>query len=148
MAIEKVITIKSTNQKMAKNNNPYLEVVAQDDAKYSIFDQALWNLFAPNLSVKLSLEKKGNFWNVMGAESVKDALEAREAIKEQGDEVAQAPGEAIGMITKEIGDHIRAGTLSTIFGSKIANSLLVWYRGQTLGITRIDFDGKDLPKFK
>lgn len=145
MAIEKVITIKSTEQKMAKNNNPYLEVVAQDDAKYSIFDQALWNILAPNLSVKLSLEKRGNFWNVIGAESVKDALEAKQAIAKQGDEIAP---QAVGMITKEIGDHIRAGTLSTIFGAKIANSLLVWYRGQTLGITQIDFDGKDLPKFK
>lgn len=86
MAIEKVITIKSTDQKMAKNNNPYLEVVAQDDKKYSIFDQALWNLFSPNLSVKLSLEKKGNFWNVVGAESVKDALEAQQKIAEQGDD--------------------------------------------------------------
>ena len=60
----------------------------------------------------------------------------------------QIAPQAVGMITKEIGDHIRAGTLSTVFGKKVASSLVVWYRGQTLGITQIDFDGKDLPKFE
>jgi len=104
MATEKVITIKTTEQKMAKNNNPYLEIIAQDDTKYSIFDQGLWNILAPNLSVKLSLEKKGNFWNVMGAESVKDALEAKQAIEKQDDE--HAPQE-VGMWWKEAGETLR-----------------------------------------
>ena len=61
---------------------------------------------------------------------------------------AQENGQAVGMTTKEIGDHIRAGTLSTVFGKTIAVGLTVWYRGRILGITKISFDGKDLPKFE
>ena len=56
-------------------------------------------------------------------------------------------GAARGMTCKEVGDHIRAGTLSTVFGKKIATTLLVWYRGELLGITKVSFDGKNLPKF-
>lgn len=52
------------------------------------------------------------------------------------------------MITKELGDHIRAGTLTKVFGAKIAVSLTTWYRTQTLSITQISYDGKDLPKFE
>ena len=53
--------------------------------------------------------------------------------------------QAVGMITKDLSDHIRAGTLSQVFGKKIAIELTKWYRGQVLAITRITYDGKDLP---
>ena len=56
--------------------------------------------------------------------------------------------QAVGMMTKEIGDMIRAKMLTVIYGTKIANELTIWYRSQTLGITRINYDGVDLPKFK
>ena len=65
-----------------------------------------------------------------------------------GEELPAPAPQAVGMITKELGDMIRAKLLTEIFGSKIANGLLGWYRSQTLGITRIPYDGKDLPVFK
>ncbi len=52
------------------------------------------------------------------------------------------------MMTKEIGDMIRAKMLIVVYGTKIANELTIWYRSQALGITRINYDGKDLPIFK
>ncbi|KKL56342.1 hypothetical protein LCGC14_2246370 [marine sediment metagenome] len=59
-----------------------------------------------------------------------------------------ADGAARGMSVKEIGDMMRAGLLSKIFGETVARSLTVWYRGELLGITKINYDGKDLPKIQ
>ena len=56
--------------------------------------------------------------------------------------------QAVGMMTKEIGDMIRAHELVKVFGDKIAIELVKWYRSQALGISRVDFDGKDLPEYK
>ena len=56
--------------------------------------------------------------------------------------------QAVGMITKEIGDMIRAKYLVSIFGGEISKELIKWYRSQTLGITKIPFDGAKLPQFK
>ena len=69
-------------------------------------------------------------------------VEAPPALKPQ----EPAP-QAVGMLIKEIGEHIRTNTLFDIFGETVGNSLIMWYRSQVLGITRITFDGKDLPKF-
>lgn len=60
---------------------------------------------------------------------------------------APAP-QAIGMITKEIGDMIRAKYLVSIFGPETQKELIRWYRGQVLGITRIPCDGAKLPTFE
>ena len=62
----------------------------------------------------------------------------------------QTPGEgaARGMSVKELGDMMRAGLLTKIFGEPVARSLTVWYRGEILAITKISVDGKDLPKFE
>lgn len=57
--------------------NPALKVTYSDNGKEfnkMIFDSGLWNLFAVNLPVKIITEKQGQYWNVVGAESVKDAL--------------------------------------------------------------------------
>ena len=56
--------------------------------------------------------------------------------------------QAVGMMTKELGDMIRSENLVRVFGTKIAVELVKWYRSQTFGITRINYDGKDLPVFK
>ena len=72
--MDKAIVVQSTEQKMAKNGNPYLEVVDQDGKKYGIFDQAKWNLFGVNAAVNLIGEYKGQFFNVSGVESMRDAL--------------------------------------------------------------------------
>lgn len=65
-----------------------------------------------------------------------------------GEELPAPAPQAVGMLTKEIGDMIRAEMLGKIFGPKIAVELTKWYRSQALGITRIPYDGKDLPVFK
>ena len=62
-------------------------------------------------------------------------------------ETQPAP-QAVGMMTKEIGDHIRAGTLSKFLDVETANNILAWYRGQMLGITKVAFDGAKQPKYK
>ena len=49
------------------------------------------------------------------------------------------------MLTNEIGDMIRTEKLSVVFGSIIANELTKWYRAQVFGISRVSWDGKDLP---
>ncbi len=54
--------------------------------------------------------------------------------------------QAIGMMTKEIGDMMRAGLLTKIFGVEAAANLVTWYRGEATGITRIAFDGAKYPK--
>lgn len=56
--------------------------------------------------------------------------------------------QAVGMITKEIGDMIRAKYLVSIFGKEAQEELIRWYRSQVLGITRIPYDGEKLPKFE
>ena len=55
-------------------------------------------------------------------------------------------GAARGMLVKEIGDMIRAEKLSPIFG-KVAPALITWYRTQVFGVSKVEHDGKDLPKF-
>lgn len=110
MAIEKIITVKSTEQAMAKNNTPYLKVTSQDDKTYSIFDQGLWNLFGEGLAVKLGLEKKGNFWNVMSAESIEQAIEEVSKIGARAPITREASIEQQVAI-KEIGECWRIGKL-------------------------------------
>lgn len=56
--------------------------------------------------------------------------------------------QAVGMITKEIGDMIRSKYLKPLFGDEAYIELIKWYRGQVLGITRIDFEGAKLPTLK
>ena len=65
-----------------------------------------------------------------------------------GEELPAPAPQAVGMMTKEIGDMMRADRLKAIFGPKITVELIKWYRSQALGITRIPFESKDLPEYK
>ena len=56
--------------------------------------------------------------------------------------------QAVGMTVKEVGAMIISKDINWIFGKKIALKLVEWYRGQILGVTRVEFDGKDLPRFE
>ncbi len=78
---------------------------------------------------------------------IKEENQPRDSFPQVGVKPVPAP-QAVGMMTKEIGDMIRAKMLTVIYGTKIANELAIWYRSQALGITRINYDGKDLPVFK
>lgn len=62
--------------------------------------------------------------------------------------VKEPAPQAVGMTVKEVGAMIISKDINWIFGKKIALKLVEWYRGQILGVTRIEFDGKDLPKFE
>ncbi len=55
--------------------------------------------------------------------------------------------QAVGMMTKEVGDMIRTKYLKPLFGDEAYIELIKWYRGQVLAITRISFDGAKLPTF-
>ncbi len=50
-------------------------------------------------------------------------------------------GQATGMLTKEIGDMIRADKLEIVFGADNAALLAEWYRGQVSFITSLNVEG-------
>ena len=50
-------------------------------------------------------------------------------------------GQALGMMTKEIGDMIRADKLEIVFGADNAILILKWYRGQVSFITGLNVEG-------
>ena len=83
--ITKLVTVKSTEQKMSAKNTPYLSVVLTDekgkDATFSIFDQSTWELYSDGAPLQIEMEKQGNFWNITKAEPVKDVFK-QEAMKE------------------------------------------------------------------
>lgn len=93
---------------------------------------------------------------VSDIETVEGALPAEDKVQEAleknlSDNVPPPPTpapQAVGMVTKEIGDMIRAKYLFTIFGEEAQFELIKWYRSQVLGITRIPYDGAKLPKFE
>lgn len=58
----------------------------------------------------------------------------------------QVNPQAVGMITKEIGDMIRSQKLSEIYGRETASRLISWYRQQTLNITGVQWS--NLPNFE
>lgn len=81
------------------------------------------------------------------AQSQEQVLPEHQEVIEKAKAQATPPApQAVGMITKEIGDMIRAKYLKAIFGDEAQTELIKWYRGQTLGITRINYDGAKLPK--
>ena len=64
--------------------------------------------------------------------------------------------QAVGMITNNLTtlmlEGMKQGSTSTflkpLFGIEASIELAKWYRSQVLGITRIKFEGKDLPDFE
>jgi len=156
--IEDTKWVKSIEAKPGGKSGTYWVVTWHDDKTDRLFDSDMMatceKAQTQGLAIHLTKEKSGNYWNIKSVELTADKLqEAGKMPDEKPKETNIEPTprepapQAVGMITKEIGDHIRAGTLTKIFGAKIAANLVTWYRSQTLGITRINFDGNDLPKF-
>jgi len=105
----------------------YLKVTTKDGKINNIFDQGLWNLFNDGLAVELSLEKEGNWWNVKGAKAVGIPApvttqtpppqideptktnpiqkDIRENMEWKANQIERS------LWWKEIGEHIRVGTL-------------------------------------
>ncbi len=119
--------------------------------------KAKWGLLVPGNAIEITW---GEF---NGKPYVQDFVVVAEAseVAKLGPKAAESPplqeGEtpppppapqAVGMLTKEIGDMIRAKMLTTLFGATIKSELVKWYRSQVFGISRITYDGKDLPENK
>jgi len=105
--MDKIIVVASTEQKtIAKGDNAgnmYLSVTAKDGKKYNIFNSAFWNFFQDGFAVKLIGEQSGQYFNVSGAEPVKDAA-IIQAAKEAPIEIAP---QELGMWYKEAGETLR-----------------------------------------
>jgi len=112
--IEEVIQVLNTEQKPGAKG-PYLEVSYRNEKgeehKRNVFDQALWDLFGKDLWVKWQLEKERNWWNVKGAESVKEGIFKKEALAL----VAETAPQEKGMWLKVMGEFIMSGQLEKDF---------------------------------
>jgi len=121
--IEEVIQVINAEQKPGAKG-PSLEVSSRDEKgkehKRNIFDQALWNLFGKDLWVKWRLEKEGNWWNVKGAESVKEGVEKLS-------QPETAPQEK-GMWLKVMGEFIVSGQLEKDFPKSFTKIKSKYYK--------------------
>jgi hypothetical protein len=106
MAIEKVITIQSSEVKAGKSGKSYLEVIDQDNDKYSCWDEGLWNSLGINATGTVSFEKKGIFRNITAFET------AEEGIKHIPPAEEHHEPQEIGMWWKELGNRIGDGSLA------------------------------------
>lgn len=75
--MEKIIVVEKS-EVLQGTKGDYLKVTDKNGKVQNIFDQSLWNLFGDGLAVKLTLEKQGNWWNVVTAEGVAKELAERE----------------------------------------------------------------------
>lgn len=105
MAIEKVITIASSEVKAGKSGKSYLEVIDQDNDKYSCWDEGLWNSLGKNATGTVSFEKKGIFRNITAFETAEAGIEKIPPAPEHYE-----PQE-VGMWWKELGNRIGDGSL-------------------------------------
>jgi len=107
--MEKIIVVKSAEEKTAKNGNQYLQVTDKDDKKYPIFNSGIWNLFQVGFAVKLIGDTTDKGFNITGAEAIKDA-EVIKAAKEAPTEMAP---QELGMWWKELGECLRTGFITS-----------------------------------
>lgn len=164
-----IVTITKVSQEFTKNGDEYRKVTgATSDNKggtrettKSIFNQLKdkWGLLVEGKTLEFTMEQKGQFWNVVDIKEpdLPPSKEPEPLLEQHQEVVDKAVGQtpkkepapqAVGMITKEIGDMIRAKYLFTLFGEDAQIELIKWYRGQVLGITRVNYDGSKLPDFK
>ena len=157
------ITVKSIKV-LKTGTNDYgewklVKVVTDEDVEYSTLAKEA-DIIGEGVTINISNMDE----NAKGQKSFKKfefvhGAEASQGTPPQQEQVDKALGEArtqlsppapqaVGMITKEIGDMIRAKYLTAIFGDETQKELLKWYRSQTLSITRISFDESKLPKFE
>ena len=159
------LTLTKVSQEFTKNGAECRKITGTDaDGKETtkfIFDNLkfAWGLLVEGKEIELKLVQKGQFWNVINMKPANepwpeqtDAVKPEEVVPprveiNKGSEAPPNP-QAVGMITKEIGDMIRAERLNGLFGHDTAVELIKWYRSQTLGITRVPYDGAKLPKFE
>ena len=145
-----------TIQSGANQGNSYDAVVVKDDQgkdrKFSLFDPDLKKLFREakegSLALDIVVEKneKGFLNPISGKLVSEELLPPAKPLEHQ--EIPQPAPQAVGMVTNNICQLVVADKLTAIFGKKIGVELVKWYRAQVLGITRIPFEGADLPEYK
>ena len=125
------------------------------DIRIGVKRKKLFAFFSDGVAVELIWSNFNNNDYVSDARIVGDSLPAPkqpvspslQKDEPTPDQLQPAPApQAVGMLTKEIGDMIRAKMLTTLFGATIKKELVKWYRSQVLGISRITYEGRDLPE--
>ena len=134
-----IITITEVSQEFTKSGAEYLKIKGTTpdgkETTKSIFNNLkdAWGLLVEGATLEFTLEHKGQFWNVVEIKPV-----GTQGLKpDTGQAKMEIAPQAIGMMTKEIGDMIRAGKLSDIFDARDVPELITWYRRQVIFITQI-----------
>lgn len=146
MAITKIVTVKSTEQKESTKGNPYLSVVMTDEkgrgSTYTIFDQSQWEIYKVGKALEIKIEKQGNYWNIIEVSGVADKLPPAQKPKspplQQGETPPPKTKEqeiSEHVWFKELGEMIRAKDLDTSKGvGKTLRSLYYHKMFDVLGI--------------
>lgn len=160
-----IITITNREEKTiskgANAGKTFLQLTDENGKKHNIFGlTAQWPICLVGYQIELGYQDDDRTKNVeyirpgqsmpesVKPEVVESTMPPQEEIEQaKASQVTPAP-QAVGMVTKEIGDMIRSKYLKPIFGDDAYLELIKWYRSQVLGITRINFDGAKLPDFK
>ncbi len=109
---------------------------------------AKWGLLVMGTAVKLTMKdfmKEGKAYPfVHDIETVAGALPPATSSVVAPPQPPPRPeinGQALGMMTKEIGDMIRADKLEIVFGAVNAALIAKWYRGQVSFVTGLPVEG-------
>ena len=128
-----------------------LVVTSKEGSEYKVKSKRtqLFDVFQPDIEVVVGWASYMNHEFIAEATQASQLVSADTPIEEEKPKTEPNPPnpQALGMVTKEIGDMIRSKYIKTIFGDEASANLITWYRSQVLGITRIVHDGAKLPKF-
>lgn len=136
MAIEKITLVNNVESRQDKKGNDYSRVtITGDDGKehgYAVYDSdiigAIRNAFNMDQPVVITLDKVGNFWNIVGVKLATGQLPSAEQQVKETVPPAQptnrfiAPEEK-GMWWKEIGENFRTKLFDK---DDKANGTLLW----------------------
>lgn len=127
-------TLKAAGWQAKKSGEgkSFVMVIENPRWSYNLFDPEQQKFAEDNLGSRVKIEyelsENGKFRNVKSISLYEEPAEASGYIAPQ----------AVGLCIKEIGDNLRAGILTELFGDKTAESLVKWYRQQVLHITQIE----------
>ena len=117
MAIEDTKYVKSVEAKSGGKSGTYWTVTWTDDKHDNIFDKAMMDKCeeaqANKLAVHYTKEKKGNYFNIVTLELVRDGLpppvKPESPPLQEGEESTYHPApQEVGMWWKELGEMLRA----------------------------------------
>jgi hypothetical protein len=158
--MDKTGTVSALTKAKTTKGTTFLKIAVKDEdakeSKFNIFDSALMKTmeqaFNEGKWINYSIGKKegSDYWNIVNANFVADDLEKKPApqpeppvkapVASKEASCASVAPQAVGMSTKEVGDMIRSGKLSVIFGQPTAEKLVEWYKKEILKNTGIKED--------